>query len=1104
MTSAALILDPTSLSNINSSNSSMLSPAENSVSNILTYYSVQQAGDLLLKNFNSTDGLTPYIDKNNTSQNLQSSSRLYVQDLICEGPIFGLFDDLGNDLVLFDNAQNNEENLKGLYLNDVPAKNSVNNTLNFNRVSVFGKVGFEFQSSLQSTILTTSDNIFSPYAVGVTTEYNKTLYNLNVNGNLKFFNSNTSVLSNINKTHKTYLAKKVGQTVIDAVPDSKMNLSIFNQNVYEECFGILHELKDENTDFLVVTLKVNGLYTVDKGGSMGTNNAYFGLELGFKQNPDFGIYILHQVTGAATSPYQFEFVLNIKDFNKSALPYVKIYNFSNAPSIRDTKTVLNIGVMSVTEIIDKNFKYPNSAYYVVGLDARGFSSIPTRSYNLKLLQMRVPENYDPDSKTYNDFWSGEFDPILRWTDNPAWILYDLVTNNRYGIGKFHLPESLVDKWSIYQIAKYCDELVPTFNNTKYTMATVARIGANNKNNYIELYGSNLSAEQFPVGSLLCMTNLKFNSVSLTGESETILKSFRKRILSVSVTPSGYIIIELCNDFGIHKVCSQFAEVKAFIESKTDVKLSNQALAVVVNEIVNKNSQNIVNFKNYLYNQEVFSEDEINSYQTNSGQGAVKFEGFMDIVEPRFTTNLFINSETDVANLVNNFASIFKGLVYWSSDFLKFDSDRPKEPAYFFNNSNVKDGLFNYSGSSKDTRFTVAKVVYSDASDGYKDKTIYVEDKLNIRRYGYVEKEVLGFGVTGKSQAKRLGEWFLVTNQIEQDLISFQAGPEAMLLNPGDIISVSDSLKLSNRFGGRVISINDNNEILLDSLYEYIKVGDSISFIIPKKTVSVNELNDLSKTQSTISDTQIANLSTTYVYTFTVSSVGKDGNFRTKITVQTNTTEALENLYAISPSSLWIYEKSSTNTSSSFTQKYRILGIKESNPVEYEITAVEYVKNKFSYVDNRDNLSANTIYSNESINQNVTIPRDILSYNNPDVSVIFGDNGIVSQNSETYDYSAKYDYVLHGIDYSDSQVSTLFSVNIISVNKILEFINSNYSSIKDNVQGLLIEYVLNSKKVTFRWHIGDQTTYKVVVPKLEEENTLEFIRVYPLGANDSFI
>ena len=326
----------------------------------------------------------------------------------------------------------------------------------------------------------------------------------------------------------------------------------------------------------------------------------------------------------------------------------------------------------------------------------------------------------------------------------------------------------------------------------------------------------------------------------------------------------------------------------------------------------------------------------------------------------------------------------------------------------------------------------------------------------------------------------------------------------MLLNPGDIINVSDSLKLTNRFGGRVISVNNNSEIILDSLYDFIKVGDSISFIIPRKSVSVNELNELSKTQDTISDSQIDNLSTTYVYTFIVSSIGQDGNFRTKITVATDTVEKQNNFYTISPSSLWIYEKSTVNASSTFNQKYRILGIKENNPVEYEISAVEYVKDKFTYVDNRDNLSANTIYSNDSANQNVTIPRDIISFKSVPASVIMGDNGIVSEDPQPYIYTEKYDYILHGIDYTDSQINNLFSVNVISVTKILDFINSDYASIKDAVKGLLIEYVLNSKKVTFIWHNGDQTVYKIAVPKIEEQNTLEFIRVYPLGVNDSFI
>ena len=1109
-----LYQDPKSQSNI-ASRPQTATPIEDNKSNILTTYNIQGAGGLLLKYFESNSfSLCPAIITFTDSNKLQSSTIAHIQDLICEGPIYGLVDENGAELILFDNAQNNEENLKGIFFNDVPVKSSFNNTLNYNRVSVLGKIGSEFQESMSSASATADENgLFSRFSIGIPTTYDKNLYNLNVNKVTNFFNGGRDFLSIINPftnpNHLTYISRKIGQsqeTYGEGLPEqAHLNVSIFNQQVYEECFGITYEIKDENCDFLLIAFKINSLFYNDKKKGQQPSFCYFGIQIGYKQNPDFNYFIVHKVYGIATSVYQFDIVLNVKDFNKSAQPFIKIYNFTTAPIPSDSLTIASVGVSSITEIINTKFKYPSSAYFCASMDARGFGNIPTRSYNLKLLQIKVPENYDAEAKTYTGFWSGEFDPMLRWTDNPAWILYDLVVNNRYGIGKFNLSESLVDKWSMYQIAKYCDELVPTFNNTKYSMATVAGIGTYSKNNYIELSGSNLTSDQFPVGSLLCLTNLKFTSTSLTGESETIIKSFKKRILSVTINPSANsAILLLCNDFGLHKSCSQFGEVKTFIKSITDIKTSDQAFAVFLNEVLNTTSTKLVNFKNYIYNQEVFSDDEIDSYQTLSGKAAVRFSGFLDIVEPRFCANLFINSETDVVNLVNNFASIFKGLVYWSSDYLKFDNDRPKEVVYFFNNSNVKDGVFNYSGSSKDTRYTVAKIVYSDATDGYKDKTIYVEDKLNIRRYGYVEKEVLGFGVTSKSQAKRMGEWFLVTNQIEQDLISFQAGPEAMLLNPGDVINVSDSLKLNSRFGGRVISVNDNSEIILDSLYDFIKVGDSISFIIPRKSSSVDELNELSKTQATISDSQIENLSTTYVYTFVVSSIGKDGNFRTKITVTTDTVEKQNNFYTISPSSLWIYEKSVVNASSTFNQKYRVLGIKENNPVEYDISAVEYVKDKFAYVDNRDNLSANTIYSSDSANQNTTIPRDIISFKSVPASVIMGDNGIVSEDPQPYLYTEKYDYILHGIDYTDSQINDLFSVNVISVANILNFIGSDYASIKDAVKGLLIEYVLNSKKVTFIWHNGDQMVYKIAVPKIEEQNTLEFIRVYPLGVNDSFI
>lgn len=109
-----------------------------------------------------------------------------------------------------------------------------------------------------------------------------------------------------------------------------------------------------------------------------------------------------------------------------------------------------------TEIIDGKFRYPNSAIIGVRIDSSQFNSIPTRAYDLKLLKVKVPSNYNPITRAYTGVWDGTFK--VSWTDNPAWCFYDLITNARYGLGEFIDPAQ-VDKWTLYSIGQYCDELV---------------------------------------------------------------------------------------------------------------------------------------------------------------------------------------------------------------------------------------------------------------------------------------------------------------------------------------------------------------------------------------------------------------------------------------------------------------------------------------------------------------------------------------------------------------------------------------------------------------------------------------------------------------------
>lgn len=113
---------------------------------------------------------------------------------------------------------------------------------------------------------------------------------------------------------------------------------------------------------------------------------------------------------------------------------------------------------SYTEIIDKEFAYPNTALIGIKIDSEYFSNVPVRNYEINGLIIKVPSNYNPETHTYtSDFWDGSFKSA--WSNNPAWVFYDLVTNTRYGMGK-RLQEFNIDKWQLYAIGRYCDELVP--------------------------------------------------------------------------------------------------------------------------------------------------------------------------------------------------------------------------------------------------------------------------------------------------------------------------------------------------------------------------------------------------------------------------------------------------------------------------------------------------------------------------------------------------------------------------------------------------------------------------------------------------------------------
>ncbi|EFT3186513.1 phage tail protein [Escherichia coli] len=160
------------------------------------------------------------------------------------------------------------------------------------------------------------------------------------------------------------------------------------------------------------------------------------------------------VTGKTTSGYERSHRIDLPQAGSTwTIRLRKITSDANSAKIGDTMML-----QSFTEVIDAKLRYPNTALLYVEFDSSQFNgSIPQISCEPRGRVIRVPDTYDPETRTYSGTWTGAFK--WAWTDNPAWIFYDLVVSDRFGLGH-RLTAANIDKWTLYQVAQYCDQMVP--------------------------------------------------------------------------------------------------------------------------------------------------------------------------------------------------------------------------------------------------------------------------------------------------------------------------------------------------------------------------------------------------------------------------------------------------------------------------------------------------------------------------------------------------------------------------------------------------------------------------------------------------------------------
>jgi Putative phage tail protein len=341
------------------------------------------------------------------------------------------------------------------------------------------------------------------------------------------------------------------------------------------------------------------------------------------------------VTGKNTSRYQRSYRLSLARFGAAGGTYdIRVRRITPDSTTVNVNNAFNWE--SLTEIVDSTLMYPYSAVCGVQIDASTFKAIPKLSFDVRMRRVQVPSNYDPDTRTYTGVWDGTFK--IAWTDNPAWIVYDLATTARFGLGGYLSPQ-LVDKWTLYTIAQYCDGSVP-------------------------------------------------------------------------------------NGFGAY--------------------------------------------------------------------------------EPRYTCNCYIQERSDAIGLLQQFATVFNGLIFWSNGTLTFSADMPADTVAVYAPANVIDGAFTYIGTPLNQRHTTALITWNNPANRYQQEIEYVEDADAITQWGIRELQITAFGCTSRGQAHRIGKWALLTEKMLSETVTFKTGINAVWARPGDIFATTDPTRAGVRNGGRVL------------------------------------------------------------------------------------------------------------------------------------------------------------------------------------------------------------------------------------------------------------------------------------------------------------
>ncbi|ENB9666610.1 phage tail protein [Pseudomonas putida] len=242
----------------------------------------------------------------------------------------------------------------------------------------------------------------------------------------------------------------IEQDYIQGIPavenETTVNVELRSDNAFTRALS--------NTQLSAVRVRMSWPRLAQQDSSGNTNG--YRIEYAIDVATDGGAYVeahLGAVDGKTTNGYQRSVRVNLPAATSGWMLRVRrITPNANSGTIADTMTIAGY-----TEIIDEKLRYPNTALLYIEFDAQQFQNIPSVTVKCKAKRWPVPSNYDPLTRTYTGVWDGTFKQA--WTNNPAFVTYGLCVEDRFGLGK-RIKSWMVDKWEMYRIAQYCDQLVP--------------------------------------------------------------------------------------------------------------------------------------------------------------------------------------------------------------------------------------------------------------------------------------------------------------------------------------------------------------------------------------------------------------------------------------------------------------------------------------------------------------------------------------------------------------------------------------------------------------------------------------------------------------------